>query len=138
MSEDRAAKVRASVFVLAGVLWVSLTGLCTWNYAQGPAGGWEKLWPIGLWITSAGMAPLTLGLQTLVPGRMLGSALILLGAAWMAYGVSWLIPALKEPGVFENAENLSFLAVLWLVFQAPGALMVIAGVGIFRSRGSSR
>lgn len=134
MDKARAAKVTAAVYVTAGVLWLALTGTCTWNYARMPSNGWEGLWPVGLWFVSIGVLPLAIGLRSFVPERVVGGALSLAGVPWLAFGVKWLVAAFIQPGTAASGGALAFLALLWGIFQAPGAWMLLAGVKMLRSK----
>ncbi len=131
MDEARAAKVRATVYIVTGLLWLSLTGTCTWDVSRG--GEFGSMWPMGLMFMSPGVAPLALGLRSFAPPRVLGAALIGLGAAWIAFGVKLFIPALLQPGVLSN-PGLILLVFFWAIFQAPGAAMGWSGLKIFRTK----
>ena len=133
MAKGRDGKLGAAVLTTVGLLWLTLTGLCTWSFAKdsGPYGG---AWPIGLWFMSIGVLPLALGLRSFLPERVLGGALSLAGAAWLAYGVQWLVAGLTQSGGSSSGGDLPVIIVLWLVFQAPGAWMLGAGLRMLRAR----
>lgn len=132
MDDARAAKVRATVYIVTGLLWLTLTGTCTWGVARG--GYLSGMWPIGLWFMSPGVAPLALGLRSFVPPRVLGSALLGLGSVWIAFGLQWVIPVLLQPDTRDNPGSWIFLGAIWLIFEAPAAAMAWAGLKIFRSK----
>ncbi len=136
MAKGSDGRLGAAVATTVGVLWLTLTGLCTWSFAKdsGPYGG---AWPIGLWFTSVGVLPLALGLRSFLPARVLGGALSLAGAARLALGMKWLVDGLTRPGGISGGGDLPVQFVLWVVFQAPGAWMFGAGVQMLRAKPSA-
>ena len=135
MADDHNAKLGAAFVAVLGALWLTLTGLCTWSLGHGSE--LNGMWPIGLFCMAPGLVPLTLGLRSLVPSRVLAAVLIVPGAAWLLIGVSLFIPSLLRPESFRNTGELGLGLAFWLVFQVPGALMVWLGVRRLKSKAGS-
>lgn len=132
MAEPGNSKLFPALLVAAGALWLTLTGLCTSNFAKEEEFG--GLWPIGLWLMSLGAPLLALGLRSFLPARTVGLGLCVAAAAWLVWGVVWFGGILIEAtahGRFEVAY-VAIVISLWLVFQTPGALMLWWGLSILR------
>ena len=132
MAETSEPKLGYALLTAVGGLWVALTGACTLNFSQ--AGEFGALWPIGLWFTSVGVLPLALGLRGFLPPKVLGWALSVAGAGWLASGAIWLAVTTVAGLKLRGAGGELFLALIpWVIFQAPGAFMLWGGVAMLRS-----
>ena len=137
MPEAAETKIAGVFLITVGGLWLALTGLCTVGVSSDHM--FAGVWPLGLWFMSFGVVPLAFGLRSLIPLRVLGWGLSLAGGAWLACGVLLAAPSVVSAahgggdGVFAGVA-----VVMWLIFQAPGAGMLWAGVANLRvARGTA-
>ncbi len=132
MADTGDSKLGSALLIAIGGLWLALTGLCTQSFSGEHQYG--TLWPIGLWFMCIGVLPLAIGLRAFVPPRGLGWTLGVAGAAWLICGVLWVAGALineaRSSAVDVNAVTFAF--VVWAIYQAPGAGMLLGGVSILR------
>jgi hypothetical protein len=126
MAEKRADRTWAVGLIIAGGLWLALSGTCTWNYYRSNTGSWQSLAVIGLWIMLWSVLPIGLGLRALLPSRIVDWGLCLIGAVWVVgWTIAWFMGVLGDSGA--NGTDFLVIALMLLVFLAPGLVTVVVG-----------
>ena len=110
-----------------GVLWVALTGLCTWTglAARDPLSN-ALFGFFGPPITSIGLMPIALGLELSFPPRRAGGFVMTLAALWTMTALAlsaWLV-------LTSRGDGVSFIVV---THAAASALLVWRGA-VLRAR----
>ena len=130
MADERAAKTWAAASLAAGVIWITLTGGCTWAVSTDHYMG--GVWPLGLWFVSWGIPPLAIGLRPFAPARRVDRALWFMGIAWLVVGAVAFAVFIVNSGV--GPETLGMGVLVWPILLLPGFVMLSVGRSGLRSK----
>jgi hypothetical protein len=129
MSGEGGGRTAGTAWLVFGLLWLALTGLCTAGFNRGFPG----LFVLGLPVVAPGLLPLVLGLERLLNQRRAGQVIALIGGAWIA-AVTTLFVADLMTGP-DAASATSFLVAVLGAYAAPGALTLWRGVHLLSKAG---
>ena len=124
MTPKTTDQVFGTAWVVVGLLWATLTGLCTLNFV--PHDLYSAALAIFSPMVAIGLLPIALGVARLFRERMAGRVLVVIGVVWAAASAATLVANLLGQGPQPALPFALFCAI----YMLPGALVILRGLVI--------
>ena len=130
-------RLAGTAWLVCGVLWLTLTGLCTWNLSHD--GGYDAGFAeLGAPIVGVGLLPVALGLERLFDVRAAGRRQLLAGAAWVLGSGALFGLFVMHDGPPRSLKDIGHYAIAGGLYVLPGLLTIWRGAILVRRANQPR
>jgi hypothetical protein len=134
VNEEGSKRVGGVALIVAGALWVALTGTCTGNVLLNAEDIGPVLGVFGVPIVSIGLLPIAFGLEFVLARGRAGRALMILAVSWIVAAVALLVLVSAEGQIRRLSEVVAIL-VLGVFCTAVSIFVLMRGRRLLRDGG---